>query len=271
MKQIAIIILLLNFIKTNSQNRNIQLPNGYGFEIIDNDKSLNPILSIYITKNNEVTFEDIDLPFEKLGDTIFKYFYKQPNHLYLDVKGYIYVDKTASYEKIENLKQKLTKGNLYNIVYLTEASEKIFKGIYYRLHSTSFQKNENIKEDELVVEIPYSSFIEEEIIDNLYSLNFKKVKKLLKNSKYSYVKVIDANKIIIDNKMYSIENRDLIINFLNNKDFILIETNKKITYDTYIKNLSILYEALKNKKSLFPFIEISSDLKSILEKEKITF
>lgn len=67
MNQIIKIILLLSFIKVNSQNSNIQLPNGYGFEIKYNDKSLNPILSIYITKNNEVSFEDIDLPFEKNG------------------------------------------------------------------------------------------------------------------------------------------------------------------------------------------------------------
>ena len=40
--------------------------------------------------------------------------------------------------------------------------------------------------------------IGEEIIENLYDLNFKKVKQLLKKCNYSYVKIYHKSKVIIN-------------------------------------------------------------------------
>lgn len=60
-----------------------------------------------------------------------------------------------------------------------------------------------------------------------------------------------------------------IYKLLKGKDFIFLESNKKISCNTYLKSLSVLTKNFKNDEVLFPFLEISRDLQEIIKGEKI--
>jgi len=66
-----------------------------------------------------------------------------------------------------------------------------------------------------------------------------------------------------------LENKEGIYEELKDTYFVFTLPNPKMTYGTYIKNLSILTKIYKEKKLSVAFIEISSDLQKRLKKEKI--
>tara|TARA_R110002167_G_scaffold86317_6_gene233751 strand:+ start:8488 stop:9288 length:801 start_codon:yes stop_codon:yes gene_type:complete len=266
-------VLRLNFIYNSlfTQNKNIPLPNGIGFEVRYIDTSITPIFSIDVTQKGKVSFEDIDLLMVNLNDTISKYLFKFPSKI-LNIKAYIYAHKKIPYQQIEDLKYEITKGSLFKIVYITDAYDEKLKGIPFRLHRTSIKKKVIKKEqDEIVVDIPFSMDIGEEIIENLYDLNFKKVKELLKKCNYSYVKIYHKSKVIINGQEVSLKKEKEIYSLLKGKDFIFLEADNKVSYSVYLKNLSVLHKSFSNDEALFPFIEISSELQEIIEDKKIKF
>ena len=271
MKHIIINILLLITLKVNCQNKNIQLPKGNGFEVKYSDTSLTPIFSIYMTKKEGVSFEGINLPLEKLNDTVSKYLFKFPSKI-LNTRAHIYADMDIPYQQIEALTYQITKGSLFKVVHITDNFDYKKKGIPFRLHRTSIKKKVIKKEQNaIVVDIPFSMDFGEEIISNFYDLNFKKVKQLLKKINYSYVKIYHKSKVIINGKKISLKNEKEIYKLLKGKDFLFLEPNEKISYNVFIKNLSIFYKNFKNDKVLFPFIEMSTELQEIIKSRNIKF
>ena len=113
--------------------------------------------------------------------------------------------------------------------------------------------------------------IGEEIIENLYDLNFKKVKQLLKKCNYSYVKIYHKSKVIINGLEVSLKKEKEIYSLLEGKDFIFLEADNKVSYNVFLKNLSVLHESFKKDNVLFPFIEISTDLQKIIRSNDVKF
>lgn len=265
MKKITLIILLL-VNQTFCQKKEISLPRGFGIKIEYKKNTTTPILKTYVTKKGKITFEDINLPIDKLGDTVYKYRNKQPIELALDVENHIYADKKTPYKYIDAIKYQLRKGTTYKIVYRTDEYDSIPKGLPLMLNEFVEIKNqEKTNENDIIVDIPLVFDHAQDIIIDLNNLKFDKVKNTLKKYKYTTIKIYHKNKIIINDNKISLNNESEIYGVMENSDFYFVFTDKNLCYENYIKNISLLTKIYQKHKKALDLTDISLNLEKKLK------
>lgn len=269
MKKILLYFLFISYF-SYCQEKKITLPKGYGFEINFSNNSITPILKTYVTKNGKITFENINLPIDKLGDTVYKYRNKQPIDLALDVQNHIYADKKTPYKYIDAIKYQLRKGTTYKIVYRTDEFNDITKGIPLML-SEFIEIRNQVKENEnniIIEDIPLVFDPAQDIIIDLYNLKFNKIIKTLKNSKYVTIRIYHKNKIIINDNKISLKDEEKIYKTIKNSDFYFVFTDKNLCYEHYIKNISLLTKIYKSHKKQLDLTDIPLNLEQKLKENK---
>ncbi len=273
MKKKIIIFVLLFGVNFYSQNRNIQLPNGYGFDVKYSDTSITPIFSIYITKEGKTSFEHISLPIEKLGDTIFKYREKIRPDLVPFIIHHIYADKNTPYKFIDAVKEQMSRAQMFLLLYRTDNFDDITKGITYKLHrflNPKIQLPILEENGDLIFEdIPIAMSPIEEIVENLYTLQFEQAKLNLQNYKYVLVSISDSESVLINNKKISLKEEMQIYDAMKNNDFFIISVDENLKYEDYIKNLTTIVKSYKKYEKHISLIEITIGLQKILEEKKI--
>lgn len=270
MKKCCILILFIsNSIFT--QNKNIKLPNGNGFEVKYSDTSITPIFSVYVTKKGKVSFEDIKLPVEKLGDTICKYSNKVRPDLIPFIINHIYVDKTTPYRYIDAVKEQMSRARMFRVMYRTDNIEDISKGLTNVLHRYLKPAiKEPGEENNLIFgEIPIVRSLEDQIIENLYTLQFEQAKLKLNKFKYVVITINDSESLLVDNKRILLKETEQIYDAMKNNDFFIISVDEDLKYEDYIKNLTTIVKSYKKYEKHISLFEISIGLQKILKEKNI--
>jgi len=267
MKKISIVFIILAINFCQAQKNEIELPKGYGFEYKFSDTNITPINSVYISKKGTVIFEDEKISVEELGTHLFAYKNKLPVEYMTSIVTQIYADKRTSYKIVNAVKAQLSSALLYNVVYRTDHIEDVTKGLGVRLYKSLIpEKKEVIAENDDVIFIqavgldPISQMIED-----LYKLDFPKAKQILKEYKYKKIRIYSKNRVSIDGKKIKLSDEKALYNAMDGNDFLLVFPKENISYETYLKNTSILRKSYKKYKKQFILIEISIGLQKILE------
>jgi len=103
------------------------------------------------------------------------------------------------------------------------------------------------------------------MIEDLYKLDFPKAKQILKEYKYKKIRIYSKNRVSIDGKKIKLSDEKALYNAMDGNDFLLVFPKENISYETYLKNTSILRKSYKKYKKQFILIEISIGLQKILE------
>lgn len=269
MKKITLIVLII-VNQSFCQKKEINLPKGFGFKIEYSNYSITPILNTYVTKKGKVTFENINLPIEKLGDTVFKYINKQPEQLILNVQSHIYGDKKTPYKYIEAVKTQLGRGSSYKVLYRTDNFADITKGLIVRLGKSLVSEiKAPIDKNSIIMDLPIILDPIQDIVDNLYDLQFDKAKKGLKNYKYCKINFYSSKKVIINGMKISLKDEDKIYNVMKGNDFFFVFTDENLCYQDYIKNLSLITKSYKKHEKYIDLIDISLELEKKLKENNI--
>lgn len=271
MKKCCILILFIsNSIFT--QNKNIKLPNGYGFEVKYSDSSITPIFSVYVTKEGKTSLEHINLPIEKLGDTIFKYRNEVRQDLVPFIIHHIYADKKTPYKYVDAVKEQMSRALMYSVMYRTDNSIDITKGITSRHHKYLLPEIiDPIQETDDVIfeDIPIVLNPVEEIIENLYTLQFEQAKLILQNYKYVLIAINNSDSVLINNKKISLKEEEQIYDAMKNNDFFIISVDEDLKYEDYIKNLTTIVKSYKKYEKHISLFEVSIGLQKILKEKNI--
>jgi biopolymer transport protein ExbD len=271
MKQIILVLILLFTININSQKEKIELPNGYGFEVKYSDTSITPIFSVYVTKEGKTSLEHINLPIEKLGDTIFKYRNEVRPDLVPFINHHIYADKNTPYKYVDAVKEQMSRAQMYSVMYRTDNIDDISKGITNKLHRYLKPAiKEHGEENDLIFgEIPIVRSLEDEIIENLYTLQIEQAKLKLNKFKYVVITINDSESLLVNNKKILLKEEEQIYDAMKNNDFFIISVDENLKYEAYIKNLTTIVKSYKKYEKHISLFEISIGLQKILKEKNI--
>ena len=273
-KKILILFLFVGSICI-AQKEAIELPKGYGFTVKYSKKSITPLFSIYINKKGDVTLENIKIPnIEQLGDSLLKYREQLRPEFMPWLITLIHADKNTSYKHVENVKSQMSSALLLSTIYRTGHIEDINSGLGVRLNRKSLIPEKKLPAEENTDDMFFEDIgiIEDPIfrmVDDLYDLKFSNAKKILKSYKYKKVTFYNDKKLIINGQKIRLTNKQRIFQELKDTNFIFTFPSAKMTYETYIKNVSILVKIYEENKMTKAFIEISSDLQKIMKKKKV--
>jgi len=275
MKEKILILFLVVGSICFAQKEAIELPKGYGFTVKYSKKSITPLFSIYINKKGDVTLENIKIPnIEQLGDSLLKYREQLRPEFMPWLITLIHADKNTSYKHVENVKSQMSSALLLSTIYRTGHIEDINSGFSVRLNKKSLiqEKKLPIVEntgDILFEDISITQDSIYQMIDDLYELKFTSAKKILKSYNYKKVTFYNDEKLKINGKKFGLDDKEGIYKELKDTYFVFTFPNPKMTYETYIKNMSLLTKIYKDNKMSPAFVEISSDLQKIMKKKKV--
>lgn len=197
MRNIILILFLFIINICFGQKEEIELPKNKGFTVKYSDKGTTPLFNIYINKKGEVHFEDIKIPVEQLGDSLFKHSRNLRDDLKIWLITLIHADKKTPYRYVEKVKSQMSSALLLKAVYRTGHINDINSGLGVRLEDKSLiprKKHPRSKTSETttykelgIVRDPIF-----QMIDDFYNLKFSNAKKILNS--YSYKKVIYYHK-----------------------------------------------------------------------------
>ena len=271
MKKILTVILMMQNLLLTAQNKNIKLPKGYGFEVKYSDTSITPIFSVHVTKKGKVSFEDIKLPVEKLGDTIFKYRNKIRPDLMPFIINHIYADKKTPYKYVDAVKEQMSRARMFRVIYRTDNTQDISKGLTYSVHRYLKPAIKEPGEEKSLIfgEIPIVRSLEDQIIENLYTLQFEQAKLKLNKFKYVVITINDSESLLVNNKKILLKEAEQIYDAMKNNDFFIISVDENLKYEDYIKNLTTIVKSYKKYEKHISLFEISIGLQKILKEKNI--
>ncbi len=272
-KKILILFLFVGSICI-AQKEAIELPKGYGFTVKYSKKTITPLFSIYINKKGDVRFENIKLSVDQLGDSLLKYREQLRPELMPWLLTLIHADKNTPYKHVENVKSQMSSALLLSTIYRTGHIDDINCGFSVRLNKKSLipEKKLPIVEntgDILFEDISITQDPIYQMIDDLYELKFTSAKKILKSYNYKKVAFYNDEKLKINGKKFRLDDKEGVYKELKDTYFVFTFPNPKMTYETYIKNMSLLTKIYKDNKMSPAFVEISSDLQKIMKTQKI--
>lgn len=276
------ITLILLFFLYNSQSffgqdKTITLPKTEGFELKYSNRSINPLFSIYINKHKEVYFEHIKLDsLIQLTDTINKYRSKLRSESFAFANFLLHADHALPYSTIDSVKSLMSSVNIKRVFYCTNELGDLTSGIGRRNQASLRYRKIILSGETIPVEInrepPKGIRVVKHPIetmrDELYGLQFDLAKKSLLKFKYKKVDLVNDKHLIIDDEKIELSNDNKIYKEIKDLDFYFLSSDPKMSYNDYIKNLTVIINVLKKYEIDTPSLEISNSLKQILIREK---
>ncbi|HIP34121.1 MAG TPA: hypothetical protein EYG89_05305 [Bacteroidia bacterium] len=276
------IYLLFIFISSNthSQINSIQLPE-YNKEI--NFYNATPIISFYITKNNNIFIEKEKVDIYNVEKNIAYYKYKLPFQLKIRIRAFLYIDNEVDYKIIDKIKTYLARNEVRHIIYKTNSTKDkdFLKGLYWRNHLSFFKieksKFENNKHEiknnfpeiyknDPPPPLPPPSNWTEAVYQSLYTDDKIFIKKALENIPHKALTLTNEG-LKLNTK--TLTSKDISTLFKKNKA-IIITFSIGLKYKNYFKTIKQIKE-LYNKIRMPYIYEISNEIYSIHEKSNITF
>lgn len=279
MKKIAsillFILLLTNY--TFGQDKNIELPKTVGYEIKYSSQFITPLFSIYVTKDKEIFFENIKLDnVTQLADTVNKYRGKLRPEKMIYAKLLLHAERSLKYSTVDDVKSALSSIRVPRIFYRTNHINDIESGLVIRNQASLSYKpiiSNGVKQEEVGEEFYEELNIKKHpiqiMMDELYALDFKTAKKSLLEFKYKKVEFIGDRNMKINGKKIDLSDKEQLYQEIKDLDFYFLSSHSKLTYEDYIKNVVAIFNVLRAYKIDTAAVEISNELKKILQEKKI--
>ncbi|MHA7056065.1 ExbD/TolR family protein [Aquimarina sp. M1] len=263
----------------------IQLPTG-GEKI--NLKHTTPLLSFYVTKNQEVYLENKKLDFyEEIYYALEKKKHTELEELTPFIRILLYADKEVKYKTIDRIKSEI--GAVFRTIYyqtgnikdISEATPAILSGSLKEKNTTPIisledqEKITSIKTSSLPLPPPPPPmFWHYELDPLLYSKRKKEIQLTLKQYTYTSLWINQNGNLIHKGKTISIKDSSILKGVLKENQIVFLRFDNDITYNYYmqtIQELRQISKSLEKSKEKRAWVtEISYDLENLYRKIEIT-
>lgn len=270
--------------KAFSQPTDFLLPEGKA-EIELNYTAI--VMKLYITKHQEVYFEDEKLQFyDQIASAILKAERQAPEAMIGANKMiYIYADRNVPYSFVEGIKMEIAKLGIRFLFYKTNDDDNnILQAEIFRLNV--FKEYEiprpivTVEEADLNQEYflmipPLPSQLMPSYLDWLSDLELAigsmdtgTVKNILSGLKYESFKVLPDEKIYHNEKVYDLTDGEALSQIIHEKELLLLDFDENLIYEDYIKGIQKVRELIKSESSTeettLITIEVPIPLKNII-------
>ncbi len=132
--------LLVFTVILNSQVPSIELPKG------DNEIKINrftPVISIYVDKKNDVYLEKEPINVCDVAKELSYTRYKMLSHAQMSLKIFLYVDRSADYSVVDEIKTHLASAYFEKLCYKTISIEDkdVLRGVSWTNHKSFYHLN----------------------------------------------------------------------------------------------------------------------------------
>ncbi|MFC4269847.1 ExbD/TolR family protein [Polaribacter marinivivus] len=272
MKKILLFILLSQNLII-AQNKEVLLPPNTGDSVKYSNKSISRFFSVYVTKDKEVYFENIRTPIEFLSDTILKYRNKIKETEVVFLQTHLLADKRLDYSIIQRVKSQFSKANSLLINYRTGHINNIKSGLFCRLNKQNINSERNLEKEralnEFNKEIKISKGQIYKMIDLLYFLAFEEAKIIMDKNRFLHFNLKNKDSLEINGFNLKLSDLDKKYKMFKNIDFIFLTIDNNLKYESYLNYLSALSKYNKQLETPIGFIEITDELRELLEKNHV--